>query len=272
MDETQQVYFVGTDCGATMSKVGAVWADGTTVSTKLLQRSTNSQAGRDAVVAGWIQAVTEYLAQNEPHLESGQQRRAGHPGALPALRRARPARPTCRPASRAGTSTPTTATRWPSRPGARCRWSSATTARSAASAKRSGCAAPGAGGVLMLAPGSGLGSAYIDIARAAAAGGHPGRDGDGAHGGAAAPARGEALPVRLRSNLGLRRALHHAGRAAVPARRASDVAARPPAGEVEPRRRATRRWRCAAWPRRGTRWPSSCSTSRRARWGFTSPT
>src|SRR4029078_1206481 len=32
--------------------------------TKLLQRSTNSQAGRDAVVAGWIQGVTEYLEQN----------------------------------------------------------------------------------------------------------------------------------------------------------------------------------------------------------------
>jgi len=27
MDESKQV-FIGTDCGATMSKVGAVWADG----------------------------------------------------------------------------------------------------------------------------------------------------------------------------------------------------------------------------------------------------
>ncbi len=53
MDESKQVY-IGTDCGATMSKVGGVWADGTTVSTKLHQRPTNSQAGQDAVVAGWI--------------------------------------------------------------------------------------------------------------------------------------------------------------------------------------------------------------------------
>jgi predicted NBD/HSP70 family sugar kinase len=63
MDESKQV-FIGTDCGATMSKVGAVWADGTTVSTKLLQRPTNAVQGRDAVVAGWIEAIGEYLAQN----------------------------------------------------------------------------------------------------------------------------------------------------------------------------------------------------------------
>ena len=62
MDESKQV-FIGTDCGATMSKVGGVWADGTTISTKLLQRPTNSQQGREAVVAGWIEAVGEYLAQ-----------------------------------------------------------------------------------------------------------------------------------------------------------------------------------------------------------------
>src|SRR4029453_15388580 len=64
MDENKQV-FIGTDCGATMSKVGGVWADGTTISTKLLQRPTNSQKGREAVVAGWIEAIGEYLAQND---------------------------------------------------------------------------------------------------------------------------------------------------------------------------------------------------------------
>ena len=63
MDESKQV-FIGTDCGATMSKVGGVWADGTTISTKLHQRPTNAQQGRDAVVAGWTDAIGEYLAQN----------------------------------------------------------------------------------------------------------------------------------------------------------------------------------------------------------------
>ena len=53
MDESKQV-FIGTDCGATMSKVGGVWADGTTISTKLHQRPTASEQGRAAVVAGWI--------------------------------------------------------------------------------------------------------------------------------------------------------------------------------------------------------------------------
>ena len=57
MDESKQV-FIGTDCGATMSKVGGVWADGTTISTKLQQQPTNSEQGREAVVAGWIAAST----------------------------------------------------------------------------------------------------------------------------------------------------------------------------------------------------------------------
>jgi glucokinase len=34
------------------------------VSTKLLQRPTNSEKGRDAVVAGWVGAITDYLSQN----------------------------------------------------------------------------------------------------------------------------------------------------------------------------------------------------------------
>jgi glucokinase len=63
MSANQQV-FIGTDCGATMSKVGGVWSDGTTVSTKLHQRPTNSQQGPAAVVAAWVDAITEYLAEN----------------------------------------------------------------------------------------------------------------------------------------------------------------------------------------------------------------
>ena len=61
---TGQNVFIGTDSGATTSKIGAVWEDGRTVSTKLLQRPTPSRKGPNAVVAGWVSAVNEYLQQN----------------------------------------------------------------------------------------------------------------------------------------------------------------------------------------------------------------
>ena len=64
MSANKQVY-VGTDCGATMSKIGAVWNDGTTVSTKLHQHPTSADRGREAVVAGWMEAVSQYLAMND---------------------------------------------------------------------------------------------------------------------------------------------------------------------------------------------------------------
>jgi glucokinase len=63
MSGNRQVY-MGTDSGATTSKTAAVWDDGTTVSTKLLQRPTNSDAGPAAVVKGWVEAITEYLNLN----------------------------------------------------------------------------------------------------------------------------------------------------------------------------------------------------------------
>lgn len=56
--------YVGTDGGATTSKIGAVWSDGRTVSTRLLQRPTNSEAGPDAVVSTWADTITDYLAEN----------------------------------------------------------------------------------------------------------------------------------------------------------------------------------------------------------------
>jgi len=61
---TPQNIFVGTDCGATTSKIGAVWEDGRAVSTKLLQRPTRAAKGPDAVVTGWVEAVDEYLQEN----------------------------------------------------------------------------------------------------------------------------------------------------------------------------------------------------------------
>jgi glucokinase len=56
--------YLGTDGGATTSKVAGVWDDGSPVSTRLLQRSTNTREGPDAVVRGWVEAATDYLAQN----------------------------------------------------------------------------------------------------------------------------------------------------------------------------------------------------------------
>jgi predicted NBD/HSP70 family sugar kinase len=62
---SEQRIFVGTDSGATTSKIAAVWENGEAVSTKLLQRPTNAQNGRDAVIAGWIAGIGEFLAQNK---------------------------------------------------------------------------------------------------------------------------------------------------------------------------------------------------------------
>jgi glucokinase len=58
---SRQPIYIGTDGGATTSKVGGVWGDGSAISTKLLQRSTNSNAGPAAVVQAWIEAISEFL-------------------------------------------------------------------------------------------------------------------------------------------------------------------------------------------------------------------
>lgn len=60
----EQSVYIGTDGGATMSKIGGVWADGKTVSVSLLQRPTNSHLGPEAVVQGWVAAIGEYLELN----------------------------------------------------------------------------------------------------------------------------------------------------------------------------------------------------------------
>jgi len=54
--------FIGTDSGATTTKFSAVWESGEAVSTKLLQWPT--EKGRDAVVSGWIVGITDFLVQN----------------------------------------------------------------------------------------------------------------------------------------------------------------------------------------------------------------
>ncbi len=61
---TGQSVYIGTDGGATTSKIGGVWSDGTAVSTRLLQRSTNAAQGPDAVVHEWVEGITDYLTRN----------------------------------------------------------------------------------------------------------------------------------------------------------------------------------------------------------------
>lgn len=59
---TDDSIYIGTDGGATTTKIGAVWADGSTVSTELLQRPTGSERGPLAVMQGWTDAIGEFLA------------------------------------------------------------------------------------------------------------------------------------------------------------------------------------------------------------------
>jgi glucokinase len=63
MNANSSIY-IGTDSGATTSKVGGVREDGSIISTKLLQRPTNAQQGQAVVVSGWVKAITDFLSQN----------------------------------------------------------------------------------------------------------------------------------------------------------------------------------------------------------------
>ncbi|MDA0578589.1 MAG: ROK family protein [Verrucomicrobia bacterium] len=56
--------FIGTDSGATTSKTCGVFDDGTPISLKLAQSSTNAQMGTAAVVGGWIEGVDKFLAEH----------------------------------------------------------------------------------------------------------------------------------------------------------------------------------------------------------------
>jgi glucokinase len=153
--------YLGTDGGATTSKVGGVWDDGTTVSTRLLQWPTSSLQGPEAVVRGWVEALSEFLRQNELSWDRVQGVGLSIPG--PFQRYGVWDRSPNLPESFAGFDV--------------------FTAYSSALAERAGRAVPlvvgndgnlggvaeaqrvrgaGRGTVVMLMPGSGLGCAYID--------------------------------------------------------------------------------------------------------------
>lgn len=57
--------FIGTDSGATTSKTCGVFEDGTPVTLNLAQSSTNSQLGTRAVVEGWVEGVEKFLRENQ---------------------------------------------------------------------------------------------------------------------------------------------------------------------------------------------------------------
>jgi len=63
MSTTRKI-FLGVDSGATTSKIAAVWDNGEPVTTKLQQASTASQNGTAAVVSGWITGINDFLAAN----------------------------------------------------------------------------------------------------------------------------------------------------------------------------------------------------------------
>lgn len=57
--------YLGTDSGATTSKIAAVWENGEPVTKKLQQAATASQDGTAAVVRGWIKGINDFLAANQ---------------------------------------------------------------------------------------------------------------------------------------------------------------------------------------------------------------
>lgn len=159
--KAQKHVFIGTDGGATTSKVGGVWDDGSPISTRLLQKSTNFSQGPDVVVHGWVSAISDYLAENQLQWDQVQGVGLAIPG--PFRRYGVLDRSANLPAQFAGLDIHT--------------------AYSQALAQEAGRAVPlfvgndgdmggvaeaqrlrgtNTGAVLMLAPGSGLGCAYID--------------------------------------------------------------------------------------------------------------
>jgi glucokinase len=160
MSGKRQVY-IGTDSGATTSKTGGVWEDGTTISTKLLQRSTNSEAGPAAVVHGWMEGVGEYLMQNDLTWDQVQGVGVAMPGTF--RRYGVMDRPANLPASFEGWDVYTDYSSALSQRAGRAiplvvgndgNYGGVAEAQHARGGKKSS--------VLMLAPGSGLGCAYID--------------------------------------------------------------------------------------------------------------
>lgn len=59
-----RLIYMGTDGGATTSKVGGVWDDGRAISTELIQRPTNAEKGPAEAVRVWVEILDEYLGRH----------------------------------------------------------------------------------------------------------------------------------------------------------------------------------------------------------------
>ena len=263
MSESRPVY-IGTDCGATTSKVGAVWDDGTTVSTELLQRRTNADAGPATVVGTWIDALGDYLAANG--LDWGQVQGVGLAIPGPFQRYGVLDKSANLPPSFAGFDVHTAyslalADRV-QRPvpvvvgndGDLGGVAEAQRVRGATSAT-----------VLMLAPGSGLGCAFVDRTGLPLAGDTLAGM-EAAHMPAPLHLLGaRPLPCGCGRTWGCVEAYTTLSGLPYPARRQAGRAARSPAGAVAARTEGTRAGAARAGSERATPSRSSCSTSRRAR-------
>jgi len=64
MKKSPPPIYIGTDSGATTSKTGGVYADGSIITERLRQSSTNARAGTGAVVRGWVDGIEGFLADN----------------------------------------------------------------------------------------------------------------------------------------------------------------------------------------------------------------
>jgi glucokinase len=65
MQRMKEKIFIGTDSGATTTKIAAVRGDGEPVAEEVLQRPTESAAGRAGVIEGWIRAIDAFLAAHD---------------------------------------------------------------------------------------------------------------------------------------------------------------------------------------------------------------
>jgi glucokinase len=158
---TARPVYIGTDGGATTSKIGGVWEDGSTVATDLLQRPTDAHLGPEGVVAGWVAAVGAYLEQNG--LEWDQVEGVGV--AIPGPRRSYGVleRGPNLPESFAGFDVHTAYSRaLAARAGRPVPLAVGNDGNMGGVAEAQHVRGSGSGTVLMLAPGSGLGCAYID--------------------------------------------------------------------------------------------------------------
>src|SRR5919108_1166982 len=157
----QQPVYIGTDSGATTSKIGGVWGDGTAISVGLLQRPTNSHLGPEAVVRGWVEAITEYLEQNGLTWDQVQ----GVGVAIPGPRRSYGVleRGPNLPESFVGFDVYTAYSRaLAERAGRPVPLAVGNDGNMGGVAEAQRVRGSGSGSVVMLAPGSGLGCAYVD--------------------------------------------------------------------------------------------------------------